>query len=208
MILQAGSITHYYKNDLALDNVNFEARRGDFIAIVGESGSGKSTLLSILSSLLRPSHGELFFEGKAYTLIKDIDAFRQKEVGFIFQFHYLIGYLTILENIKLAAINKNSTYIDTLFEQCGIEAIKDKYPDEISGGQRQRAAIVRALVNSPKILFADEPTGNLDSHNSQNIYELFKTLSKSGTTIIIATHDRKVSDYADKIIEVKDGKIL
>lgn len=208
MILQAGGITHYYKNDLALDNVNFEARRGDFIAIVGESGSGKSTLLSILSSLLRPSHGELFFEGKAYTLIKDIDAFRQKEVGFIFQFHYLIGYLTILENIKLAAINKESTYIDTLFKQCGIEAIKDKYPDEISGGQRQRAAIVRALVNSPKILFADEPTGNLDSHNSQNIYELFKTLSKSGTTIIIATHDRKVSDYADKIIEVKDGKIL
>ena len=165
-------------------------------------------VVSILSSLLRPSKGELFFEGKAYTLIKDIDAFRQKEVGFIFQFHYLIGYLTILENIKLAAINKKSTYIDTLFEQCGIEAIKNKYPDEISGGQRQRAAIVRALVNTPKIIFADEPTGNLDSRNSQTIYELFKTLSKSGTTIIIATHDRKVSDYADKIIEVKDGKIL
>lgn len=208
MILQAGGISHYYKNDIALDNVNFEAKRGDFIAIVGESGSGKSTLLSILSSLLRPTKGELFFEGKAYTLIKDIDAFRQKEVGFIFQFHYLIGYLTILENIKLAAINKKSPYIDTLFKQCDIEAIKDKYPDEISGGQRQRAAIVRALVNSPKIIFADEPTGNLDSHNSQNIYELFKTLSKSGTTIIIATHDRNVSDYADKIIEVKDGKIL
>ena len=208
MILQAGGISHFYKNDVALDNVNFEANKGDFIAIVGESGSGKSTLLSILSSLLRPSKGELFFEGKAYTLIKDIDAFRQKEVGFIFQFHYLIGYLTILENIKLAAINKKSTYIDTLFKQCGIEAIKDKYPDEISGGQRQRAAIVRALVNSPKIIFADEPTGNLDSQNSQNIYELFKTLSKSGTTIIIATHDRKVSEYADKIIEVKDGKIL
>lgn len=208
MILEARGITHYYKNDLALDNVNFEARRGDFIAIVGESGGGKSTLLSILSSLLRPSHGELFFEGKAYTLIPDIDAFRQKEVGFIFQFHYLIGYLTILENIKLAAINKQNSAIDALLKQCGIEAIKDKYPDEISGGQRQRAAIVRALVNAPKIIFADEPTGNLDSHNSQNIYELFKMLSKSGTTIIIATHDRKVSEYADKIIEVKDGKIL
>ena len=208
MILQAGGITHYYKNDLALDNVNFEANSGEFIAIVGESGSGKSTLLSILSSLLRPSKGELFFEGKAYTLIKDIDAFRQKEVGFIFQFHYLIGYLTILENIKLAAIHKKSSYIDTLFEQCGIEAIKHKYPDEISGGQRQRAAIVRALVNTPKIIFADEPTGNLDSRNSQTIYELFKTLSKSGTTIIIATHDRHVSEYTDKIIEVTDGKIL
>lgn len=208
MILEAHGITHYYKNDLALDNVNFEARAGDFIAIVGESGGGKSTLLSILSSLLRPTQGELFFEGKAYTDILDIDAFRQKEVGFIFQFHYLIGYLTILENIKLAAINKQNSAIDALLKQCGIEAIKDKYPDEISGGQRQRAAIVRALVNAPKIIFADEPTGNLDSHNSQNIYELFKMLSKSGTTIIIATHDRKVSEYADKIIEVKDGKIL
>ena len=208
MILEARGITHYYKNDLALDNVNFEAKRGEFIAILGESGSGKSTLLSILSSLLRPSRGELFFEEKAYTLIKDIDAFRQKEVGFIFQFHYLIGYLTILENIKLAAIDKKSSYIDTLFEQCGIEAIKNKYPDEISGGQRQRAAIVRALVNSPKIIFADEPTGNLDSRNSHTIYELFKTLSQSGTTIIIATHDRNVSAYTDKIIEVTDGKIL
>lgn len=208
MILEARGITHYYKHDLALDNVDFTAKKGEFIAIVGESGGGKSTLLSILSSLLRPTQGELFFEDKAYAQIKDIDAFRQKEVGFIFQFHYLIGYLTILENIKLAAINKKSNYIDTLFEQCGIEVIKEKYPDEISGGQRQRAAIVRALVNAPKIIFADEPTGNLDSHNSQNIYELFKSLSQSGTTIIIATHDRNVSAYTDKIIEVTDGKIL
>lgn len=208
MILQAGGITHYYKNDLALDNINFEAKRGEFIAIVGESGSGKSTLLSILSSLLRPTKGELFFEGKAYTLIRDIDAFRQKDVGFIFQFHYLISYLTILENIKLASIHKKSSYIDTLLKQCGIEGIQNKYPDEISGGQRQRAAIVRALVNNPKVIFADEPTGNLDSRNSETIYALFKTLSKAGTTIIIATHDRKVAEYADKIIEVKDGKIL
>jgi len=113
-----------------------------------------------------------------------------------------------LENIKLASLNPNDGYVETLLKQCGIESIQNKYPDEISGGQRQRAAIVRALVNHPKVLFADEPTGNLDSHNSQNIYELFKTLSKSGTTIIIATHDRKVSEYADTLIEVNDGKIL
>lgn len=208
MILEARGITHYYKNDLALDNVNFTAQKGEFIAIVGESGGGKSTLLSILSSLLRPSRGELFFEGKAYTQIKDIDAFRQKEIGFIFQFHYLISYLSVLENIKLAAIDPHSSDIETLLKQCGIEAIQNKYTDEISGGQRQRAAIVRSLINRPKVLFADEPTGNLDSHNSQNIYELFKTLSKGGTTLIIATHDRKISEYADKIIEVNDGKIL
>ncbi|WP_041962503.1 ABC transporter ATP-binding protein [Sulfurospirillum cavolei] len=208
MILEARGITHYYKNDLALDNVNFTAQKGEFIAIVGESGGGKSTLLSILSSLLRPTLGELFFEGKAYTQITNIDAFRQKDIGFIFQFHYLISYLTVLENIKLASLNPHDGYVETLLKQCGIEAIQNKYPDEISGGQRQRAAIVRALVNHPKVLFADEPTGNLDSHNSQNIYELFKTLSKGGTTIIIATHDRKVSEYADTLIEVNDGKIL
>lgn len=208
MILEARGITHYYKNDLALDNVNFEAKKGEFIAIVGESGGGKSTLLSILSSLLHPSLGELFFEGKPYTQIKNIDAFRQKEIGFIFQFHYLISYLSVLENIKLASVHPHDGYIEMLLKQCGIEAIQNKYPDEISGGQRQRAAIVRSLVNRPKVLFADEPTGNLDSHNSQNIYELFKTLSKGGTTLIIATHDRKVSEYADKIIEVNDGKIL
>ncbi len=208
MILEARGITHYYKNDLALDNVNFTAQKGEFIAIVGESGGGKSTLLSILSSLLRPTLGELFFEGKAYAQIKNIDAFRQKEIGFIFQFHYLISYLSVLENIKLASVHPHDGYIETLLKQCGIEAIQNKYPDEISGGQRQRAAIVRSLVNRPKVLFADEPTGNLDSHNSQNIYELFKTLSKGGTTIIIATHDRKVSEYADTLIEVNDGKIL
>lgn len=208
MILRAKDITHYYHQDLALDGINFEANKGEFIAIVGESGSGKSTLLSILSSLLRPSSGELFFEDNNYNDIKNIDTFRQNDVGFIFQFHYLIGYLTILENIHLASKKSDSTYSDTLFKACGIEAIKHKYPDEISGGQRQRAAIVRALINQPKIIFADEPTGNLDSHNSHNIYTLFKTLSTQGTTMIVATHDMKLAQFADKIIEVKDGKIL
>jgi len=208
MILHAKGITHYYNQDLALDHVDFEANKGEFIAIIGESGSGKSTLLSILSSLLRPSEGELFFEEQNYNDITSIDAFRQNDVGFIFQFHYLISYLTILENINLAATRPNSAYSDALFQVCGIEAIKNKYPDEISGGQRQRAAIVRALINRPKIIFADEPTGNLDSHNSQNIYTLFKTLTKQGTTIIVATHDTVLAQFADKIIEVKDGKIL
>ncbi len=208
MILRAQGITHYYGQDIALNGVNFEANKGEFIAIIGESGSGKSTLLSILSSLLRPSFGELFFEDKNYNAIPNIDTFRQNDVGFIFQFHYLISYLTVLENINLASKLPNSTYSDTLFQACGIEAIKHKYPDEISGGQRQRAAIVRALINRPKVIFADEPTGNLDSQNSHAIYSLFKSLSKQGTTLIVATHDTKLAQFADKIIEVKDGKIL
>jgi putative ABC transport system ATP-binding protein len=208
MIIQAKNLTHYYHNDLALDHVNFEAKEGEFIALVGESGSGKSTLLSILSSLLKPTDGELFYQGTPYANIRNIDAFRQSEIGFIFQFHYLISYLSVQENIALAAKALDHSYLDLLLNECAIAAIASKYPDEISGGQRQRAAIVRALINRPKIVFADEPTGNLDSKNSQNIYELFKKLSQQGTTLIVATHDIKLAQYADKIIEVKDGKIL
>lgn len=208
MILRAKGITHYYQNDMALDNVDFEADAGEFIALVGESGSGKSTLLSILSSLLKPTKGELFYQKTPYADIKNIDAFRQTKIGFIFQFHYLIPYLSVTENILIAAKEKEERYLQTLLEECAIAPVAAKYPDEISGGQRQRAAIVRALINRPKIIFADEPTGNLDSKNSQNIYELFSTLSKQGTTLIVATHDMKLAHYADKIIEVKDGKLL
>lgn len=208
MILQANRITHYYQNDLALEEVNFSAQKGAFIALVGESGSGKSTLLGILSSLLKPTKGDVLFEGKKYDDMTDMDAFRQNEVGFIFQFHYLISYLNIEENIAFAMKTPNAHTMQKLLCLCGIDGIKHKYPDEISGGQRQRAAIVRALINHPKIIFADEPTGNLDSRNSQTVYELFQTLSKEGTTIIVATHDTKLARFADTIFEVKDGKIL
>lgn len=208
MILSAKGITHYYQNDLALDRVDLDVKEGEFIALIGESGSGKSTLLSILSSLLKPTSGELFYQGTPFSKIKNIDAFRQSQIGFIFQFHYLISYLSIVENIQIAAKELDKNYLNTLLKECGIEAIASKYPDEISGGQRQRSAIVRSLINRPKIIFADEPTGNLDSKNSQNIYELFKQLSQQGTTLIVATHDTKLAQFADKIIEVKDGKIL
>lgn len=207
-MIKALGITHYYNLDLALENINFEAKKGEFIAIVGESGSGKSTLLSILSSLLKPTQGELFFEERNIKTIKDIDTFRRNDISFIFQFHYLISYLTILENIQLACVDKNSPYIEELLKKLGIDEIKHKYADEISGGQRQRAAVARALVNKPKILFADEPTGNLDSKNSKNVYEIFKELSLGGMTIIAATHDRELAHYSHKIIEVKDGKIF
>jgi len=207
-MIKAVGITHYYNLDLALENINFEAKKGEFVTLVGESGSGKSTLLSILSSLLKPTHGELFFEGRDFKTIKDIDAFRRNEISFIFQFHYLISYLTILENIQLASVDKNSPYIEELLKKLGIDEIKHKYADEISGGQRQRAAVARSLVNKPKILFADEPTGNLDSKNSKNVYEIFKELSNGGMTIISATHDRELAHYSHKIIEVKDGKIF
>ncbi|EFU70522.1 macrolide efflux ABC superfamily ATP binding cassette transporter, ABC protein [Aliarcobacter butzleri JV22] len=206
-MIKAVHLTHYYNKDLALENINLQINKGEFICLVGESGSGKSTLLSILSTLLKQTSGQLFFEGKNYKDIEDIDSFRRTNIGFIFQFHYLINYLTVKENIKLAKEKATYEEIYNLLKILKIENLIDKYPNEISGGQKQRVAIARALINKPKVIIADEPTGNLDSKNSLNVFEIFKKLSESGTTIIVATHDKDLAKFANKIYEVKDGKI-
>ena len=206
-MIKVTNLTHYYNKDLALENINLEIKSGEFIAIIGESGSGKSTLLSILSTLLKPTSGDIVYEGLNYKDIKNIDDFRKNNIGFIFQFHYLINYLSVKENINLANEKASKEEIFDLLKLLGIENLIDKYPNEISGGQRQRVAIARALINNPKIIFADEPTGNLDSKNSLNVFELFKTFANKGTTIIVATHDKSLAALANKIYEVKDGKI-
>ena len=206
-MIKVTNLTHYYNKDLALENINLEIKSGEFIAIIGESGSGKSTLLSILSTLLKPTSGDIIYENTDYKDIKNIDDFRKNNIGFIFQFHYLINYLSVKENINLANEKASKEEIFDLLKLLGIENLIDKYPNEISGGQRQRVAIARALINNPKIIFADEPTGNLDSKNSLNVFELFKTFANKGTTIIVATHDKSLAELANKIYEVKDGKI-
>ena len=206
-MMKVTNLTHYYNKDLALENINLEIKSGEFIAIIGESGSGKSTLLSVLSTLLKPTSGDIVYENINYKDIKNIDDFRKNNIGFIFQFHYLINYLSVKENINLANEKASKEEIFNLLKLLGIENLIDKYPNEISGGQRQRVAIARALINNPKIIFADEPTGNLDSKNSLNVFELFKTFANKGTTIIVATHDKSLAELANKIYEVKDGKI-
>ena len=206
-MMKITNLTHYYNKDKALENINLEIKSGEFIAIIGESGSGKSTFLSILSTLLKPTSGDIVYEGINYKDIKNIDDFRKNNIGFIFQFHYLINYLSVKENINLANEKASKEEIFDLLKLLGIENLIDKYPNEISGGQRQRVAIARALINNPKIIFADEPTGNLDSKNSLNVFELFKTFANKGTTIIVATHDKSLAELANKIYEVKDGKI-
>lgn len=206
-MIKIKNLTHYYNKDKALDNINLEINNSEFICFIGESGSGKSTLLSILSTLLKPTSGDVCFNNLNYKDIQNIDKFRKENIGFIFQFHYLINYLTVKENIKLANKKAKEEEIKTLLSTLGIENLIDKYPNEISGGQRQRVAIARALINNPKVIFADEPTGNLDSNNSLKVFELFKELSKKGTTIIVATHDKNLAQMANKIYELKDGKI-
>ena len=206
-MIKVKKLTHYYNNDKALENINLEINKGEFICLVGESGSGKSTLLSIISTLLKPTKGELFFENLNYKNIKDIDDFRKTNIGFIFQFHYLINYLTVKENIKLANEKATENEIHNLLKILRIENLSNKYPNDISGGQRQRVAIARALINKPKVIIADEPTGNLDSKNSLNVFEILKKLSQEQVTIIVATHDKNLAQIANKIYEVKDGKI-
>lgn len=206
-MIKVKNLTHYYNNDKALENINLEINKGEFVCLVGESGSGKSTLLSIISTLLKPTKGELFFENLNYKNIKDIDDFRKTNIGFIFQFHYLINYLTVKENIKLANEKATDNEIHNLLKILRIDNLSNKYPNEISGGQRQRVAIARALINKPKVIIADEPTGNLDSKNSLNVFEIFKKLSQEQVTIIVGTHDKNLAQIANKIYEVKDGKI-
>lgn len=206
-MIKVTNLTHYYNKDLALENINLQIKSGEFVAIIGESGSGKSTLLSILSTLLKPTSGDIVYENTNYKDIKNIDEFRKNNIGFIFQFHYLINYLSVKENINLANEKASKKEILDLLTLLGIENLIDKYPNEISGGQRQRVAIARALINNPKVIFADEPTGNLDSKNSLNVFEIFKSLCEKGTTIIVATHDKELANLTNKIYEVKDGKI-
>jgi len=204
-MIKVKNLTHYYENDLALKDIDLNIKDGEFVSIVGESGSGKSTLLSILSTLLTQSKGEVELLGVNTKDIKNIDKFRNENIGFIFQFHYLINYLTVKENIALAS--DDESYIDELLEYLDIATLKNKYPNQISGGQRQRVAIARALANKPQIIFADEPTGNLDSKNSQKVFELLEGIAKKGTTIVVATHDIKLAKKADTLYEVIDGRI-
>ena len=207
-MIKVTNLSHYYNKDLALKDINLEIKKAQFVSIIGESGSGKSTLLSVLSTLLKPSNGEIVYEDTNYKNIKNIDNFRRENIGFIFQFHYLINYLSVKENINLANEKASKEEIFELLRLLGIENLIDKYPNEISGGQRQRVAIARAMINNPKVIFADEPTGNLDSENSLNVFELFSTLAKKGTTIIVATHDKNLALKTDITYEVKDGKLI
>jgi len=206
MRIQAKNIEHYYGIEHVLQNVDVSIEAGSFTAIIGESGSGKTTLLSILSTLLNPTSGVVTFDEKAISEVGNIDVFRRHNIGFVFQFHYLISYLTLRENIALSALDDES--VAPLMESLGIGRLATRYSDEVSGGERQRAAIARALVNRPAVVFADEPTGNLDTKNALGVYELFKRFAHEGTGFVVASHDKKIAEYADTIIEMEDGKIV
>ena len=204
----------------ALKNVDLEIEKGEFIAVVGPSGSGKSTLLHLIGGLDRQTSGELFVDEKPLDSLKDheLSKYRSRQIGFIFQDFHLQQNLTITENVEVPLmfannkIRREATLEKKAHELLGTVGLKERLnhrPNQISGGQKQRVAIARALINKPKIVLADEPTGNLDSVTAKKIITLLKRLHKEkDVTMIVVTHDREIAKYADRIIEIKDGKLV
>jgi len=195
--------------------LSFEA--GSFNSIVGQSGSGKTTLLNIMGTLDKPDRGEVIITGKRTDVMsKDkVAELRNEVIGFIFQFHFLLPEFTALENVLIPCRIKQNHLskevlkrADDLFDLVGIAKVKHNPATRMSGGQQQRTAIIRALINNPKIILADEPSGNLDSVNTEGIYQTFRDINKEfGTTFIIVTHDRRIADQTDRIVEIQDGRI-
>lgn len=199
---------------VALNDVSFSVKKGEFVAIIGPSGSGKSTFLHILGGVDRPTKGKVYFDGvDVYQQKEDqLAIFRRRQVGLIYQFYNLIPILNVLENMTLPVLmdgrEVNQEFLTELVATLGLEGKEKKLPNELSGGQQQRTSIGRALMTSPLVVLADEPTGNLDSKNSQEIIQLLKTSNKKyNQTLIVITHDENIALQADRIIAIEDGGI-
>jgi len=204
----------------ALKNISLEINKGEFIVIVGPSGSGKSTLLHLIGGLDTASEGEVIVEGKLLTSLNDkkLSRYRNKEIGFIFQDFHLHKGLNLVENVEIPLMfsetkNRKETSMQKkaaeILSSVGLKSRLNHRPSQISGGQKQRVAIARALINNPKIVLADEPTGNLDSQTGKKIITLLKRLHKEkNITMLVVTHDREIAKHAERIIEIKDGRLI
>jgi putative ABC transport system ATP-binding protein len=198
----------------ALVDVSLEVRRGEYVAIMGPSGSGKSTLLNLLGTLDRPTAGEIYFEDQPLSRLRDLDRFRSKKIGFVFQSFYLLPTLTAVENVQIPMFegplraSQRASRAAELLESVGMSHRANHLPAQLSVGERQRVAIARALANEPQLLLADEPTGNLDSHSGDDVLDLFDQLhSERGMTLVVITHSREVAERAQRVVEIRDGRL-
>ena len=199
----------------ALQNVNFSVEPGEYVAIMGESGSGKTTLLNILAALDRPTAGEVFLNGKALSDVRerDLAAFRRSHLGFVFQDFNLLDIFSLRDNIFLPLVLAGEDYqsmnrkLRPIAEELGIAELLKKYPYEVSGGQKQRAAVARALITEPEIILADEPTGALDSKASDSLLRLFAEINARGQTIVMVTHSVKAASHAGRVLFLRDGQV-
>ncbi len=200
----------------ALKNVNFTVEEGEYVAIMGESGSGKTTLLNLLAALDRPTGGSVLLDGKDLSTLReqDIAAFRRDHLGFVFQEFNLLDTFSIEDNIYLPLVLAGKSHtemrkrIAPLAQQLGIDYLLKKYPYEVSGGQKQRAAVARALITEPRILLADEPTGALDSRSTDELLRLFHLINTYGQTILMVTHSVKAASHAGRVLFIKDGEVF
>lgn len=217
-ILRAENLTKIYGTGenqvVALDHVSFSVNKGEFLAIIGPSGSGKSTLLHILGGVDTPTSGKVYMEGTDVYAQKEkqLAIFRRRQVGLIYQFYNLIPVLNVVENmtlpVRMDGRPVNKEHLNELLEILSLKGRENHLPNQLSGGQQQRVSIGRALMNAPAVVLADEPTGNLDSKNSQEIVELLKySNQKFNQTLIVITHDENIALQADRIIAIEDGKI-
>ena len=200
----------------ALRNVSFSVEAGEYVAIMGESGSGKTTLLNILAALDRPTRGKVLLEGRDITSIseKELSAFRRNNLGFVFQDFNLLDTFNLMDNILLPLVLSGKKYhemnqrLKPLASMLGISELLYKYPYEVSGGQKQRAAVARALITHPKLILADEPTGALDSRSSDDLLQMFGRINQSGQTILMVTHSVKAASHAGRVLFIKDGEVF
>lgn len=220
-VLEAKNINKYFKKPVnfhVLKDINFQVQKGEFASIMGKSGCGKSTLLYILSTMDTDYEGELILNNQLISgQEKDqLSCIRNKHIGFVFQFHYLLAEFTVLENVMLPAKKLAEKSLQEIEHDAinklkilNIEHIAKKKASQVSGGEKQRVAIARALINNPTIIMGDEPTGNLDSHNAENVFNIFKQLSdEQGLSLLIVTHDQDFADKTDRIIQMEDGRII
>ncbi|MBZ9685796.1 ABC transporter ATP-binding protein [Clostridium estertheticum] len=205
------------KNQVLFD-INLSVEQGEFISIIGQSGSGKSTLLNIIGTLDTPTSGDVIINGININNMSqnNLAELRNQELGFIFQFHYLLPEFTVMENVLMPYMLSSKKITKEVLKRAeellsivGLSKVKNNMATDLSGGQQQRTAVARALINNPKIVLADEPTGNLDSDTTEEVYELLRDINKKfNTTFLIITHDNRIAEKTDRIIEVKDGTII